>query len=155
MNTSNIFDQLQNGFRLEKPDLALPWNTPLNHLASISGGEWYNDRYFWPSAIFLGGLEFTLMSDAGILIDAPFTEITALVGLDTKTGLWSDELSINGFNQVGQHLSTLLGIPDRQFIGEPIDDRYMFWERGKINIYLSIIEMHCYRCNLSIYYSEP
>lgn len=149
---NNIEDYFNQGFVFEDPSLILRWKAPLNDLASVSGGLWNSDRYYWPTSKFLGGLEFPMMSEAGIIKEEPFKEITALVGIDPKTGLWSDVLSLRGFEYVSQHLFSLIGTPSNRCSSESTNEPYVSWESQSIHIYLGIIEMHCYRCNLTIAY---
>lgn len=151
---NKIEDYFHKGFVLEYPSLVLPWKAPLNDLASASGGIWNSDRYYWRATKFLGGLEYPLMSKAGITKEAPFKEITALVGIDPNTGLWSDSRSLRGFEYVSQHLFNLIGAPSNQSSSESTSEPYVSWESQSIHIYLGIIEMHCYRCNLTIAYLE-
>ena len=146
---SNIEEYFLSGFRLERPSSILLWNTPLSDVAARSGGQWRSDRYYWPPSVFLEGLEFILQSEPGIGMDAPFRRITALVGLDYQTGLWSDELSLRGFDSVAQHLSILLGAPNRQSSSTELDGRYLSWETGRICISLVIDQIHCFRSYLT------
>jgi hypothetical protein len=147
---SDIEEYFLSGFKLERPSSNLLWNAPLSDVAARSGGQWRSDRYYWPPSVFLEGLEFILVSERGIGMDAPFKEITALVGLDYQTGLWSDDLSLRGFDSVAQHLSILLGAPNRQSTYTELDGRFVSWEKGRLRIILMVVEMHCFRCYLTI-----
>jgi hypothetical protein len=141
---SDIEEYFLSGFILERPSLNLLWNAPLSDVAARSGGQWRSDRYSWPPSVFLEGLEFILQSEAAIGMDAPFKN---------QTGLWSDDLSIRGFDSVARHLSILLGPPNRQSSSTELDGQFMSWEKGRICINLMIVEMHCFRCFLTISWS--
>lgn len=147
---SDIEEYFSSGFILERPSSNLLWNAPLSDVAAKSGGQWRSDRYYWPPSVFLEGLEFILASEAGVGMDAPFKQINALVGLDYQTGLWSDDLSLCGFDSAARHLSILLGAPSGQSSSTELDGRYVSWEKGRISINLMIVEMHCIRCYLTI-----
>ena len=113
------------GFPLEVPPIVLPWGKPLTEIAQATNPRWSGDRYFWARSTFLFGLEYALMSEVGISPEAPFTQITALIGLDLNSGLWSDQLSVHGFKEVGDHLINLLGNPTGQSSSSSGDGDYL------------------------------
>ncbi len=142
-------NKLTNGFPLEKPDIILEWGKPLDELAKKSGGIWNGDRYYWKSVVYLQGLEYPLCSENGILQNEAFVSISACIGLD-QDGLWSDELSLSGFNRVSDHLTNLFGKPISLAVENELGEKSQSWNIGNVHFYLSIVEQHTLKCYLKV-----
>lgn len=147
--TQDLALGFETGFRLEKPDMMMEWNAPLDQLAAKSGGLWRGDRYAWSAVTYLGGLSYPLLSEPGISQSEPFTSISAYVGLNPD-GLWDDALSLAAYDKMVIHLTGLFGKPF-EVMGMGVQgEKSHVWQVGRAEVRLSIIDQFAFRCYLRV-----
>jgi hypothetical protein len=146
----NLLD-FDKGFPLDPPNVILRWDKPLDEVARMSGGIWHNGRYVWRDAKYFDGLGYLLCSENGVGKQSPFKSIFAYIGL-TPEGLWSDQIVLDEYKKVVQHLSGVLGEPNERKANpdEVPDTETLTWIFQKVKVDLDVIEQHSYICFITI-----
>jgi len=120
--------EVERGFQLEKPEIVLEWETPLDRLLVIDGLQQVTNEYYVMSGTALDGLALRV----GLHL-----RHKRLVRIEL---LRQSEMALeNSYRDFQRRLEVTFGAPD---VSHPADGGYKFfeWKRGKVSITHSVIE---------------